>query len=95
MLTVTPATTTVPVRLFPEFAAMLMPTVPLPLPLAPELIVIQLARLVAVQAQPDPAVTLTLVVLAPPPTDRLVGLTAKGQPGQGEQRQGRVARHVG
>jgi hypothetical protein len=47
--------------------------VPLPVPLAPLVIVSQLAFLDAVHVQPLPAVTDTLPVVAPAPADRLVG----------------------
>ena len=46
---------------------------PLPLPLPPEVIVIQGALLVAVQAQPAAVVTPTLPVPPLPGTDALVG----------------------
>jgi hypothetical protein len=56
---------TVPVReISAVFAPMFSATVPLPLPLAPELTMIQAAVLAAVQRQPVPAVT--LMVAAPP-----------------------------
>jgi hypothetical protein len=48
----------------------------LPLPLAPEVIVIQLAVLAAVQVQPVGAVTVTLPVVPPAGADVLVGATA-------------------
>ena len=53
---------------------------PLPEPEAPLEIVTQAALLTAVQAQPEPVVTLTLLVLAVDPTDAAVGeiLTAHG-----------------
>jgi hypothetical protein len=58
---VCPAAVIVPVReAVVVFAATVKPAVPFPEPLAPELIVIQLAPLVAVQAHPVPAVTLRL-----------------------------------
>ena len=58
-----PPTLTVPVReVRAVFAAMVSPTVPLPVPLAPELTIIQAAALAAFQAQPVPAVTLMLAV---------------------------------
>lgn len=47
-----PATVSVPLRLAPVFAATVKLTVPLPLPLLPALIVIQLSLLVAVHVQP-------------------------------------------
>jgi hypothetical protein len=55
----------VPVRFFPVLAATLKRTVPLPLPVAPEVIVIHESWLVAVQPQPVPAETATGVP-APP-----------------------------
>ena len=48
-------------------------TVPLPVPLLPEVIVIQDAPLVAVHEHPLCVVTLMLPVVAPAPTDALVG----------------------
>ena len=57
-----PAIVTVPVRCaVAEFAAMVMLTVPLPVPLAPPVTVIQAAPLAAVHAQVEGEVTLTLV----------------------------------
>ncbi len=63
---VNPAIVTVPVRATPvEFAAIEKFTVPLPVPLAPEVTVIQSALLTAVQAQALLfAVTFTLLVVA-------------------------------
>ncbi len=58
-----PAMVIVPVRCGPVFAATENCVAPLPLPLAPEAIVIHAALLVAVQAQSLAAVTLT----EPPP----------------------------
>ena len=58
---VLPAIVTVPVRdVVPVFAATSYVTDPLPLPVAPALIVIQAALLVAVHAHPLPAVTVTV-----------------------------------
>ena len=51
---VLPAIVSVPVRSAPELAATENVTVPLPLPLAPDAIVIHVAPLVAVHAQPAP-----------------------------------------
>jgi hypothetical protein len=48
---VLPATVSVPLRSFPVFGATLKVTVPLPVPLAPEVMVIHEALLLAVQAQ--------------------------------------------
>src|SRR6185295_10360421 len=62
---VPPAMVSVPVRLDPVFVAMLNVTVPFPVPVAPDVIVSQAALLVAVHAQPLPAVTATGVP-APP-----------------------------
>ena len=51
----------VPVRwLVPVLAATVKATVPLPVPLLPEVIFIQLTLLVATQGQPLEAITLTL-----------------------------------
>jgi len=61
IVTVWPATVSVPVReVVPVFAATLYVTVPLPVPLAPAVTVIQDALLVAVHAQPAVAVTVTV-----------------------------------
>jgi hypothetical protein len=70
------ATVNVPVRRGPVFAAALIDTVPLPLPLAPAVIDNHEMLLVAVHAHPAATVTVTGPV-APPPatTDRVVGLT--------------------
>jgi len=65
---------TTPVRgVIVVFAAMLYPTEPLPLPLAPLLTVIHDAELAAVHAQPVCDVTETVPVRAPDVTERLVG----------------------
>jgi hypothetical protein len=57
-----PAIVTVPVRCAAaEFAAMVMLTVPLPVPLAPPVTVIHAALLAAVHAQLEVELTLTLV----------------------------------
>jgi hypothetical protein len=63
-----PAIATVPVRAPPLFAAMLRPTEPSPVPVAPEVTVIHGAPLVAVHAQAAAVVTVTVVVLAPAST---------------------------
>ena len=55
-----PAMVMVPVRALPGFAATLNATEPFPVPLAPDVTVIQFAGLFAVQAQPLPAVTATV-----------------------------------
>jgi hypothetical protein len=60
-----PPIVSVPDRGPPEFDATLYCTVPLPLPLPPDVTVIQDALLPAVHGQPPPAVTDTLPV--PPP----------------------------
>ena len=67
---VCPAMVIVPLRAGPTaaFEATLKLTVPLPLPFAPPVIVIQTALLTAVQVQPLPAVTFTL--LLPPMTPK-------------------------
>jgi hypothetical protein len=62
---VRPAIVSVPDRAGPLVAATLNATLPDPLPLAPELIVIHGTLLAAVQGQPAPAVTETV----PPPPD--------------------------
>lgn len=56
----------VPFRAAPAFAATLKPTDPLPLPLAPELTVIQDALLPAVQLQLPPEAVTAIAVPAPP-----------------------------
>ncbi len=64
-VTVWPATVSVPVRdEVPVFAAMEKATVPLPLPLTPDVMLSQVALLVAVQLQPVVVVTLALLELA-------------------------------
>jgi len=63
MVTVYPATVSVPVRLAPVLLrATAYVTVPLPLPEAPDVIVIQVTLLFAVQVQPAGAVTERLPV---------------------------------
>ena len=63
----TPAIVSVPVREVPAvLAATLNPTVPLPVPLAPDVTEIHDALLVAVRAQPVVPVTVTL---AEPPAE--------------------------
>ncbi len=56
-VTVCPATVTVPIRSAPESAATLMTAPPLPLPLAPDVSVMNDADVLAVQAQPLCVVT--------------------------------------
>jgi hypothetical protein len=63
-VTVFPATVTAPVRSAPESAATLMTALPLPVPLAPDVSVMNEADVLAVQAQPLCVVTVT--VDAPP-----------------------------
>lgn len=69
------ATVNVPVRASPMFAATLIATVPLPVPLAPEVIDNQDALVVAVHVHPAAAVT-AIGPAAPPaaPVDKVVGL---------------------
>ena len=62
---VRPATVSSPVRVAPVFAAAVNPTVPAPLPVAPEVIVSHEAPLEAVHAQSARVVTVTAVP-APP-----------------------------
>ena len=75
-VTVCAATVSVPVRwLVLGLASARKLTVPFPLPLAPLVIVSQLALLVAAQLQPPAVLTLTLRVSPDAATDRLVGDT--------------------
>jgi hypothetical protein len=71
----------VPVRVGPVVGATAKATVPAPLPLAPDVIVIHGALLDAVH--PQPAAVLTTIVPAPPPgfVVWLSGETSKPQPG--------------
>ena len=71
----------VPVRAGPVLAETVNATVPLPVPLAPLVIVIQGVAVVAVHPQPDGPVTVTDVA-APPAagSDWLVGLIVATQP---------------
>ena len=70
---VDPPMVKVPVRLLVDvFAAALKPTVPFPVPLAPEVVVSQLALLVAVQLHDGFAVTVTDLVSPPARIDALV-----------------------
>jgi hypothetical protein len=62
---VCPATVKVPVRCAPVLAVAVNPTLPFPLPLAPDVIVSHEALLVAVHPQPVEAVT-AIDVPAPP-----------------------------
>jgi hypothetical protein len=69
-----PATVIMPVRkALPEFAATLSVTMPLPVPVAPPMIVIHGAALTAVQVHPAPAVTEKRLDDAPEPTETPVG----------------------
>jgi hypothetical protein len=71
---VRPAMVTVPVReAVDALAATLYPTTPPPVPLAPLVIVIHAALLVAVQLHPLAAVTATLPDVAPAAADTVVG----------------------
>jgi hypothetical protein len=63
----------VPVRAPPVFAATLKPTAPFAVPVAPDVIAIHASLLVAVHAQPAPAVTVTVPVVAAAPTFWLEG----------------------
>lgn len=65
MVTVWSATVTVAVRAAPVFAATVKLTVPLALPVPPEITVSQLALLVAVQEQLPAPVTFTLTLALP------------------------------
>src|SRR6476660_8061906 len=64
----------VPLRAAPVFAATVKATVPLPLPVAPDEIVMKVALLVAVHAHPVPAVTGTDPV--PPAAPNVVAVMA-------------------
>jgi len=66
---VCPAIVSAPVRAAPAFAAAVNATVPLPLPVAPDVIVIHGALLLAVHRQP--AVVVTFEVPVPPDAGRL------------------------
>jgi hypothetical protein len=69
------ATVNVPLRAPPVFAATLIATVPLPVPLAPEVIDNQEAFVVAVHVHPAAAVTAIGPAVPPPaPIDTVVGL---------------------
>jgi hypothetical protein len=77
IVTVRPATVSVPLREpFDFFAATAYDTVPFPLRLDPDVMVIQLALLLAVQAHPDPVVTETVPFPPGLTNDADVGLTA-------------------
>jgi len=69
------ATVNVPVRAPPMFAATLIATVPLPVPLAPEVIDNQDALVVTVHVHPAAAVTAIGPAVQPPaPVVKVVGL---------------------
>jgi hypothetical protein len=72
-VTVWPAIVKVPDRVPPGYATNV--TVPLPVPLAPRMISIQLARLVAVHEHPLPVVTSTERTPPNGKTDNVVSLT--------------------
>jgi hypothetical protein len=63
----------VPVRALPVFAATLNPTDPFAVPVAPDVMAIHDSLLLAVHAQPAPAVTATVPVVAAAPTFCLEG----------------------
>jgi hypothetical protein len=70
-----PAIVSVPVRAPPPLVPTVKPTVPFPVPLPPDVIVIHDALLVAVQPHAVPVVTLTVGPAPPLPLiDALVGL---------------------
>ena len=75
-----PATVKVAVRRAPGFAATLNVTEPMPDPLAPAVIVIQLTGLVAVQGQDVPVVTLSVRLVLSESIEKLVGVTVAAQP---------------
>ena len=76
MVTVWPATVSVPFRAAPVFAATVYVTLPFPVPELPLPIVIQFALLVAVHAHVEEVVTFRFVPLPPAaPIDALVGAT--------------------
>ena len=84
-MNVFPATVMVALRAAPPFGATRYSTEPLPLPDSPDVIVSQLALPVAVQAQPDPAVTVIVPLDPSEPTLSLVGemLNTQGAGGSG------------
>jgi hypothetical protein len=82
-LTVTdcPATVSAPLRAIPTFCDAVNATVPLPLPAAPDVTVSHGVAVVAVQAQPDTAVTDTDGPVPPPAgIVAVVGETTYEQP---------------
>jgi len=73
---------TVPLRVLPGFAAMVRTTLPLPVPLVPDLIVMNVALLTAVHAQVVAfAPTVTVIVSPPPFALALVDPTANAHVG--------------
>jgi hypothetical protein len=79
-VTVCPAIVSVPVRAdVPVFAVVLYVTVPLPVPLAPAVTVIQVALLVAVHVQPVCVVTLTVELPPAAGSASVVGATVNVQ----------------
>jgi len=80
IVSVAEPTLIVPLRAAPVLPATLNPTVPLPVPVAPEVIEIHDAPLVAAQPQDAPLETLTEPVLAPTATSTLVGSRLSEQP---------------
>jgi hypothetical protein len=74
-VSVWPPTDKVPVRAGPVFAATVKATEPLPLPVAPAVIVSHGSLLDAVHEQPAGAETVVLAALAVAGTDWIVGLT--------------------
>lgn len=74
-VTVRPATVSVPLRAAPWFGAIVKFTLPLPVRLAPEVIVIHELLLTAVQAQPDVVETAVELLPPPPAMFRAVGET--------------------
>jgi hypothetical protein len=83
IVNVWPPMVRVPVRSDPGFAATANATVPLPMPEAPDVTVIQLAFDVAVHAQPAAAETATLPLEAPKATRDEVDASVNAQLGGG------------
>ena len=80
MVTLVPAMVTVVWRVVPVgFGATAIPTLPLPVPEAPEVIVTQLTGLLAVQLQFGAVNTCIVAVPPVPVKDRKVGVTVKPQ----------------
>ena len=85
-MNVVPAIVSVPVRfVVTVFGATLKPTLPPPLPVAPLVIVIQLALLAADQAQPDPADTVLDPGPPPAPNDCETGEMEREQGAENEK----------